>query len=659
MPIFTPLLVGFTLVVGYFVTTFARLLLRNFRSPLRALRGPPPSSFFMGHLREMHNQENNDIVARWEAQYGKTFVYRGFVGGYRLMTSDPVTVAHILGHAYEYPKPDFITDTLANMVAGNEGLLTSDGKVHKKQRRILTPAFSASNVKSLTPVFWAKAVELRDIWQNLLRRDAEAQDPQSNSTFSTSVDGGPSSAESTGLHARQRTEEKAHAEADDAKTRNRSLSSVTVDALDWLARATLDVIGDAGFGYHFNSLAAAARRSSEPEAAPGAAGYQKSEENELARAFAAIFDAAQQFHIMTILLIWFPALRIIGRRKGKTEKEARATMRRIGLELIEERMAAIAAEPSSASGGSPEKAAPDKQSASLAGRDLLSVLLRSNLSSNPDQRLSRNEILCQVSSFLAAGHETTASALTWTLYALARAPAVQAQLRTHLRSIPVSSSSSSPPTVLFERIARLPYLECVVREALRLHAPVCSTMRVATADDVVPVSEPYVDRAGQLRDCVRVRRGDIMTIPFQAMNRAPDVWGADAREFRPERWAAAVDGAESDEGESAEGDGDREGTTGAGARAWKRKMPGLWSNLMTFGNGNAISGHRACIGYRFSLVEMKIFLFVLLRDLEFSINPSVEIEKRINIVTRPLVKSESDKGNQMPLRIRYIPSESS
>ena len=43
--------------------------------------------------------------------------------------------------------------------------------------------------------------------------------------------------------------------------------------------------------------------------------------------------------------------------------------------------------------------------------------------------MSLNEILCQISTFLAAGHETSSSALTWTLYALARAPAVQARLR--------------------------------------------------------------------------------------------------------------------------------------------------------------------------------------------------------------------------------------
>ncbi|OCH91130.1 cytochrome P450 [Obba rivulosa] len=650
------LLLSVSLIVPcYFLVTFLQLLIRNVRSPLRDLRGPPSRSFFMGNLRDMHDQENTNLVARWEAQYGKTFAYRGFVGGCRLLTSDRVAVAHIMGHAYEYPKPDFITDTLANMAAGTEGLLTVDGRVHRKQRKILTPAFSSSNVKHLTPIFWAKAVELRDIWMSFLRPNAahETSAPSSSksarystgksqalpstpsSTISTSIQPNLSSTVSSGSHARLRIPDtipksgKEDVFSPDTPVTSSSSPTLTVDVLRWFARATLDIIGEAGFGYQFSSLAAAARSDQ---------GEGTQAENELARAFAVIFDAAHQFHIMTILRIWFPILRVLGRRKGKTEKEARETMRRIGLSLIEERMAAVAAEtdagsnPSGEARSSPPHDSSARLGAAVAGRDLLSVLLRSNLSSNPDQRLSRNEILCQVSSFIAAGHETTASALTWMLYALARAPDVQATLRKHLRSVDASPDAPPSPATL-EKVARLPYLECAVRESLRLYAPVCSTMRVATQDDVIPVSAPYLDRHGRLRDSIQIRRGDLITIPFQTMNRSADVWGADAREFRPERWMAHGDGAQ--------------------------KLPGLWSNLMTFGNGNAISGHRACIGYKFALTEIKIFLFILLRDIEFSIDPSIEIEKRINIVTRPLVKSESDKGNQMPLRIRYIPPQSS
>jgi hypothetical protein len=50
--------------------------------------------------------------------------------------------------------------------------------------------------------------------------------------------------------------------------------------------------------------------------------------------------------------------------------------------------------------------------------------------------------------------------------------------------------------------------------------------------------------------------------------------------------------------------------------------------------------------------RMKIFLYTLIRDLEFSLPPRVEIEKRVNVVTRPVVKGEIEKGNRMPLIVR-------
>src|SRR5882757_1726128 len=101
-----------------FLYTSICILVRQWRSPLRHLPGPPSPSFFFGNLKEMHNQENTNLIAQWVAQYGPTFVYRGFLGGRRLITTDPVAIAHILGNPYQYPKPDFIRDTLASMAVG-------------------------------------------------------------------------------------------------------------------------------------------------------------------------------------------------------------------------------------------------------------------------------------------------------------------------------------------------------------------------------------------------------------------------------------------------------------------------------------------------------------------------------------------------------------
>ena len=179
----------------YFTHTFLLLLLRQRLSPLRLLPAPPSPSLLTGNLAELHDQENNGLLARWSAAHGPSFCYRGFLGGCRLMTTDARAIAHVLGRAYDYPKPDFVRDSLATMAAGHEGLLTVEGADHRRQRRIVAPAFGRRHVRSLAPVFAGKAAELAGRWADLA--DAVPAPPR-------------------------------------------------VDVLAWLSRATLDVIGLAG-----------------------------------------------------------------------------------------------------------------------------------------------------------------------------------------------------------------------------------------------------------------------------------------------------------------------------------------------------------------------------------------------------------------------------
>ncbi|KAK0222053.1 cytochrome P450 [Armillaria fumosa] len=550
------LLLFFLLLLLYLCSNFIRLLVRQCRSPLLRLPGPPSQSFLTGNLEQMHDMANSDLLSHWEAKYGPNYAYKGFLSGSRLMTTDPVALSHILGHAYDYPKPDFVRDTLAAMGAGHEGLVTSEGEVHRRQRKILSPAFSLSHIKSLTPIFWDKAEQLRDIWL-----------------------------QSSG-------------------------NPVRIDALSYLARATLDVIGLAGFGYHFDSLSSCDNT------------------NELAQAFSVIFSTARKFRLVTILQVWFPILRRF-RPHNATMTAAHATMRRIGLELIQERREAVTNEMRE------KKTMLLDGNKTILGRDILSVLIRSNLSASSSEQMSLPEILSQISTFLAAGHETTASALTWCLYALVTNTDAQAVLRKELRQLHALEGDRERLT---DEIMKCQYLDWVVRETLRLHSPVTNTMRVCMRDeDEIPIdcsptsTAPggYLDKDGVRRYTIKVKKWDIITIPIQAINDSERLWGEDSKVFRPERWAAR--------------------TT---LRA--NSIPGLYSNIMTFLNGNPIDGNRSCIGYKFALLEIKIFLYVLLKDLEFSIDPVMVIEKRVNVVTRPFVKSEPQLGNQLPLFVHPV-----
>ncbi|KIY71740.1 cytochrome P450 [Cylindrobasidium torrendii FP15055 ss-10] len=536
----------------YMLRGLASLVLRQYRSPLHKLPGPSCTSRIVGNLKEMHNQENTGLFEQWRLQHGSSFAYSGFLGGPRLMTFDPVAVAHILGNAYDYPKPSFIRDGLAAMGAGDQGLLTTEGEVHKKQRKILSPAFSPTSLRSLSPIFWDKARQLRDIWAEL----SDSPKPQ------------------------------------------------RIDALSYLSRAMLDIIGLAGFGYRFDVLGS-----------DDAVGH-----TELAKAFGVIFSTSKSFKIMAILQEWFPVLRIFRRNSG-TMATAKANMRRIGLQLIDERQQAAADEMSG-------KAASIVGEKTVLGKDILSVLIRSSLAKAPTQQMNREEILCQISTFMAAGHETTANAVTWCLYALVTNPDTQRKLRTELQKLGVGVGADR----IEDAVMQCEYLDWVVKETLRLHSPVTTTMRVCQRDeDEIPVDVTdggYLDRSGVVRHSIRVKKGDIITIPIQAINKSVAFWGDDANSFRPERWAKPF---------------------------WRSKsIPGLYSNVMTFLNGNTTNGNRSCIGYQFALFELKIFLYVLVTDLEFSIDPTTIIEKQVNVITRPFVKSEPALGNQLPIYIKRV-----
>jgi cytochrome P450 len=54
-----------------------------------------------------------------------------------------------------------------------------------------------------------------------------------------------------------------------------------------------------------------------------------------------------------------------------------------------------------------------------------------------------------------------------------------------------------------DELMELPYLDAVVRETLRLHAPVPSTVRVAMKDDILPVDTPFTDKYGVVHDGIK------------------------------------------------------------------------------------------------------------------------------------------------------------
>jgi len=120
------------------------------------------------------------------------------------------------------------------------------------------------------------------------------------------------------------------------------------------------------------------------------------------------------------------------------------------------------------------------------GVDILSVALSSG-------KFSDEDLVDQLMTFLAAGHDTTASALTWAIYILSRYPNVQDRLRQEVRArLPAIDSETAVASV---DIDRMPYLNAVCNEVLRTYSPVAQTVRDAARDTTIQGIPSAAERA--------------------------------------------------------------------------------------------------------------------------------------------------------------------
>ncbi|KAJ7102451.1 cytochrome P450 [Mycena belliarum] len=442
------------------------------------------------------------------------------------------------------------------------GVFNMEGAEHKAIRKLIGPAFTAQAVKGMTPIFFQKAEELRDRWDALL----------STATLTAS-----------------------HTEG---------LPAATLDVAHWISRTTFDIFGLAGFDYHFNAM------------------HNETEQVYSAyRRMFAISDKASQLRVLKQL--YLPILeKIWPNEDDKTTQQCLKIIRECGMGLIQSKREIIMAE---------------KVDFRLEEKDILSLLIKSNLSNEPSNRLSDAELLDQLSSFLFAGSDSTALTITWCLYLLSKYPDVQTRLRAEILTTPApdavpskrNSTSSTSSSLQADAIEALPFLDAVVRETLRVIPSVHGTVRVATTDDLIPVSYPVVLRTGEIvheNEHIHIRKGSFVHIPLEGVNLSEDIWGSDAREFNPDRWASLPTPAKSP------------------------AFPGV-ANVMSF----SFSGH-SCPGYRFSLSEIKIVIATLLPQFVFSPVDGLEIGKYNSVLTRPFVRDQLQSGGiQLPLKItRYV-----
>lgn len=143
------------------------------------------------------------------------------------------------------------------------------------------------------------------------------------------------------------------------------------------------------------------------------------------------------------------------------------------------------------------------------------------LTSQTDDRvLIRSELL----NILLAGRDTTASLLTNVWWILSKRPDLWSKLQAE-----VATLDGAHPN--FEELKDLKFLRSLLNESLRLHPVVPQNSREAQEDTILPVGGGP-DGSSPLF----VPKGQVVGWSVYAMHRRTDYYGADAEEFRPERW---------------------------------------------------------------------------------------------------------------------------
>lgn len=206
--------------------------------------------------------------------------------------------------------------------------------------------------------------------------------------------------------------------------------------------------------------------------------------------------------------------------------------------------------------------------------DLLSRFM--NVRDDQGKPLDDHHLRDVIMSFIIAGRDTTANALTWLFDELTLHPDVCAKLVEEIDRV----LQGSTPT--YEDVdKRLPYLSACAKETLRLHPSVPKDVKIAIHDDVLP--DGTIIKAG----C------GVVYLPY-VMGRMEKLWGKDAREFRPERW-----------------------------------LDGLNPSPFQFIAFNA--GPRICLGMNMALIEMKILAASILQKFHVHRQPGFKSHYAISL----------------------------
>ncbi|GLB42388.1 putative cytochrome P450 family protein [Lyophyllum shimeji] len=536
-------------ILLYAISWVSWRLLRRFfvKTDLDNLPGPEPASLLQGNFGELFHFQSWGSHKYLADHFGRFIRIYGPLRSSQLYVFDPKALHHIIvkdQNIFEEP-PAVISNS--SLFFG-EGILASLGERHRKQRKMLNPVFSVAHMRNMVPMFNDVAKKLEQAIKFNIAR---------------------------GRHE--------------------------IDILHWMSRAALEMIGQSGLGYSFDSLVEGA----EPHP------YSKAAKELVPVSSAMAFE--MHFLLPLVYKIGSPRFRrflvdLIPSENVRRLRDIVNTMDQTTIQIFNEKKKALAEG--------------DEALLKQVGqaKDIMSILMKANMEADEADRLPDDQVLGQMSSLTFAATDTTSNALSRILYLLSIHPEAQDRLRAEVTACLKTHGSENIP---YDELVALPFMDAICRETLRLYPPVPTVVRTARQDAVVPLLEPIRGRDGREIHSVLVPKDTSVFISILNANRDPTLWGADALEWKPERWLSPLPQALQD-----------------------AHVPGIYSHLMTF-----LGGGRACIGFKFSQLEMKVVLSTLISHFRFSLSDR-EIDWVMSGIVTPTVKGSLQP--QLPLRVELV-----
>ncbi|KAG1876229.1 cytochrome P450 [Suillus subluteus] len=373
----------------------------------------------------------------------------------------------------------------SNKLVFGDGLISTLGEQHRKQRKMLNPVFSISNMRELLPIIQNISHQLKSILVSNL--PTHGTDP------------------------------------------------VELDVLPWLSRSSLDCICEGVLGY--NSAALDTGKENEYTEALRMLGPSISKTLLFRPIVPVVMRSFSPYWCKKIAdwltISWLPTQTMKDLRELRRIVEVMDSANR---NILQEKKAALAIP-------SPMPSQSHDTSGEARGKDIMSIMLKANASSAEGDRLSDAELLGQMNVMIFAGLETTSAAVARALYMLAKHPHVQQQLRAEIcnaatahQAVDVDHSHVGSVRLSYDSLMSLPFLDAVVRETLRLYPSLPVLGRRTTSAASVPLQFPVRSVSGEEINTISVAKRQAIVISILAANHNQAVWGEDASEWKPERW---------------------------------------------------------------------------------------------------------------------------